>query len=113
MAQAVAHEAHDRPRRLPVGVVDERRVPVEAFRELWAETSGYFRAQPGFISLRLHRAVSPNASHRFVNVARWESAEQFEAAHQGDEFRHLVSRPSWREFPSSPSLYEVVAEHQA
>ena len=28
-----------------------------AFRALWGETSRYFIARPGFISLRLHRAV--------------------------------------------------------
>jgi len=30
----------------------------EAFRELWTKTARYFTARPGFISLRLHRAVS-------------------------------------------------------
>ena len=30
----------------------------QAFHELWTQTSKYFTAQPGFISLRLHRAVS-------------------------------------------------------
>ena len=33
----------------------------EAFHELWARTAKYFTAQPGFISLRLHRAVSADA----------------------------------------------------
>ena len=34
----------------------------EAFHELWAKTAKYFTAQPGFISLRLHRAVSAGRS---------------------------------------------------
>ena len=45
----------------------------EAFHELWASTAKYFTAQPGFISLRLHRAVSADAQYRWVNVANWES----------------------------------------
>jgi heme-degrading monooxygenase HmoA len=82
----------------------------EEFRTLWTATSGYFRARPGFRSLRLHRAVSPDADHRFVNVACWASLAEFRAAHATEEFTALVSQPSWRAFPSEPVLYEVVAE---
>lgn len=83
------------------------------FTALWTETSRYFREQPGFVSLRLHRAVSPTTHYRYVNVARWESAGQFSAAHQTERFRELVGQPAWREFPSNPALYEVVVEHPA
>jgi heme-degrading monooxygenase HmoA len=83
----------------------------ERFLELWTETSEYFRVQPGFVSLELHRAVSVDAEHRYVNVAVWDSAAHYAAPHQTDEFRRLVSQEGWREFPSSPTLYEVVLEH--
>jgi heme-degrading monooxygenase HmoA len=85
----------------------------DAFVELWTSTSMYFRAQPGFISLRLHRAVSPGARYRFVNVAVWDSAAHFQQAHATDEFVRVVSQPGWREFPSSPCLYEVAVAHAA
>lgn len=81
-----------------------------AFQALWSSTSSYFRAQPGFLSLRLHRAISPDAHYRFVNVARWSSLTLFQAAHDTDEFRQIVGQAELREFPSSPSLYEVVVE---
>lgn len=84
-----------------------------AFTELWSHTSGYFRAQPGFVSLRLHRTLSPNAPYRWVNVATWASVAQFQAAHQTEEFRQLVGQPAWKEFPSSPAIYEVVTEYSA
>jgi heme-degrading monooxygenase HmoA len=80
----------------------------DAFHALWSRTSEYFRAQPGFISLRLHRAVSADAEYRWVNVATWESEVHFRAAHQSEEFRTVVTAPGWEEFPSSPMLYEVV-----
>jgi heme-degrading monooxygenase HmoA len=83
----------------------------DAFVELWSETSEFFRAQPGFVSLKLHRAVSVDAEHRYVNVAVWESAAHYAAPHQTEEFRRLVTQDAWLEFPSSPSLYEVVVEH--
>lgn len=38
------------------------------------------RQQPGFGSTTLHQALAPDADFRFVNVARWESAEAFRAA---------------------------------
>jgi heme-degrading monooxygenase HmoA len=98
----------------PVVLMNRFAVPEgrdDAFVALWTETSEYFRAQPGFVSLKLHRAVSVDAEHRYVNVAVWESAAHYAAPHQTDEFRRLVSQQAWREFPSSPTLYEVVLEH--
>lgn len=82
----------------------------DAFLQGWTETSSYFRAQTGFLSLHLHRAVSPDSDHRYVNVAVWASAREFGAAHATDEFRRLVSQPLWREFPSRPALYEAAVE---
>ncbi len=98
----------------PVTLINSFVVPEgrdDAFVELWTETSRYFRAQPGFVSLRLHRAVSADAQHRFVNVAVWESDAHYRAPHQTEEFVRLVTQDAWREFPSSPALYEVVVEH--
>jgi heme-degrading monooxygenase HmoA len=83
----------------------------DAFLELWTETSEYFRAQPGFVSLKLHRAASVDAQYRYVNIATWETAAHYAAPHQTEEFRRLVTQEGWKEFPSSPTLYEVVLEH--
>jgi heme-degrading monooxygenase HmoA len=81
----------------------------DVFEKMWTETSMYFRAQPGFVSLRLHRAVTPDARYRWVNVAVWESEAQYLAAHATDEFRRLVTQEGWVEFPNMPVLYEVIA----
>ena len=108
--------APDRPHSGPVTLINSFIVPEgreAAFVELWTATSGYFRAQPGFISLKLHRALSGSAPYRFVNVAQWDSAQRFAAAHATEEFRSVVSQPQWREFPSSPVLYEVATEYRA
>jgi heme-degrading monooxygenase HmoA len=95
----------------PVTLINSFLVPEgrdEAFVELWKQTSEYFRAQPGFLSLRLHRAVTPGADYRYVNVARWASDAHYRAPHGTEEFRQLVTQEAWREFPSSPVLYEVI-----
>jgi heme-degrading monooxygenase HmoA len=95
----------------PVTLMNSFVVPAgrdEAFVALWTETSEYFRRQPGFLSLRLHRAVTPGTPYRYVNVARWASDAAYRAPHGTDEFRSLVTQEAWREFPSSPVLYDVV-----
>jgi len=95
----------------PVTLMNSFLVPEgrdEAFLKLWMESSEYFRAQPGFLSLRLHRAVTPGTAYRYMNVARWASDADYRAPHGTDEFRRLVGQEAWREFPSSPVLYEVV-----
>src|SRR6476661_71035 len=95
----------------PVTLINSFVVPEgrdDDFMKLWMETSEYFRAQPGFLSLRLHKAVTPGAQYRYVNVARWASDAEYRAPHTTDEFRTLLSREEWREFPSTPVLYEVV-----
>ena len=95
----------------PVTLMNSFVVPEgrdEAFLELWMETSHYFRAQPGFLSLRLHRAVTPGTEYRYINVARWASDAEYRAPHGTKEFRRLVTQEAWREFPSNPLLYDVV-----
>lgn len=82
----------------------------EAFHALWEQTSHYFTRQPGFRSLRLHRAVSEDAPYRWVNVARWDSEADFRAAHATEEFRTAVTAPGWEAFPSTPVLFEEVTE---
>ena len=99
------------PATVPVTLMNGFTVPEgrdDAFVPLWKETSRYFRAQPGFLSLRLHRAVTPGAPYRYVNVARWASHADYRAAHSTAEFRRVVSQEAWHEFPSNPLLYEVV-----
>lgn len=85
----------------------------DAFMALWTETSAYFRRQPGFLSLHFHRALSPSAEYRYVNVARWATLADFQAAHDTEEFRRVVGQDAWRAYPSNPNLYEVVASSDA
>lgn len=62
-------------------------------------------------------AAIPAAPHTgpvtLINVATWASVAQVQAAHQTEQFRQLVGQPAWKEFPSSPAIYEVVTEFAA
>lgn len=100
---------------MPVTLVNCFEVPAgreDEFFKLWQEVNEYMRVQPGYLGHKLYRALGPEASFRFVNVANWESAAHFRASHS-DEFRRLVSRPEWSAFTSKPGLFEVVHEGAA
>jgi quinol monooxygenase YgiN len=82
----------------PVILVNRLTVrPAEADQLLgaWAADAEVMKRQPGFISTQLHRGVG--GSGQFLNVAVWDSVE---------DFRRAFSNP---EFPSPPD--ELSAEH--
>jgi len=53
-----------------------------------------------------HQAVTPGADFQFVNIARWQSAEDFQAAAQGPGFRE--SAAGLAGYRPHPGLYRVV-----
>lgn len=79
----------------------------EAFLAAWERTRAFLATQPGYLSTRLHRSLSPAADFRFVNVAVWQSPQAFQAA---------TSQPGFTEaaipFPCHASLYQAVHEDQ-
>lgn len=97
----------------PVTLINSFEVPPGrdgAFLALWGEINTYMKTKPGCLSHRLHRALSPEAPFRFINVATWRSRADFEAAHDAG-FRGLISQPGWSEFASKPVLFSVAVEH--
>ncbi len=76
----------------------------EAFLAGWQSAAEHLRRQPGFIDAQLHRALSPDARFRFINVAHWASPEAFRAAVTSEGFRRLASDDA----PSNPALFAVV-----
>ena len=86
------------PFEVPEGTQDED------FLAGWERAADYMRGQPGFLSTRLHRALTDDARFRFINIAEWESPQDFRAAVSSDEFREIAGKGS----PGAPALYEVV-----
>ena len=78
--------------------------PDEAFLAGWQRAADYMQAQPGFLGTRLHRALSPDAKFRFINVAEWETPEAFGAAVTSPEFRQLAGNGP----AGHPGLYQLV-----
>ena len=73
----------------------------------WEKAAAYMKRQPGFISTRLHRAVSPGARFHYINIAEWQSAADFQTAIGSAEFQQLIA-PYMEICPHYPGLYEVI-----
>lgn len=75
------------------------------FLAAWQAAADHMMAQDGFRASRLHRALSDEVAFRWVNVARWESAERFGAAVADEAFQAAARAMRHR---GHPALYEVV-----
>ena len=75
--------------------------------ELWERGADLMRKSPGFISTRLHRAVSPDARFLLINMAEWESPQHFMAAANSEEFKAANAKIK-ELIPHFPGLYEVI-----
>lgn len=81
----------------------------EQFLPIWLEAAEHMRHAPGFHSLRLHKSLDPQTKFRFVNIAEWESAQQWQEAVRTQPARITeVMRKRW---PTAfPALYQVIVE---
>ena len=91
-----------------VTLINVFEVPVgedEEFTAGWERAAEFLREQEGFISSALHQILAPDATFRFINVARWESPAAFQKAvtapgFPGGQMRHKAH----------PALYRVIRE---
>jgi heme-degrading monooxygenase HmoA len=78
----------------------------EALLAAWAHDAEFMRAQPGYISTQMHKAIG--GSGTFVNYAVWESVESFRSAFSNPEFQRRIG-----EYPqsaiASPHLFKKIA----
>lgn len=75
----------------PVILINTFTVKSEDAEQLvaaWTADAGFFKQQPGFISVQLHRGVG--GSCVFINYAVWESVEHFRRAFSQSEFEESL-----------------------
>ncbi|MFD5462835.1 antibiotic biosynthesis monooxygenase family protein [Kitasatospora sp. NPDC127059] len=84
-------------------VVPKERV--EAFLALFRRQAEFMKAQPGFVSLRMHRGTAD--SRLLMNVAVWESTEALATAFGSPEFQRLAAE-SPDEIVSYPHIFEQI-----
>jgi heme-degrading monooxygenase HmoA len=99
------------PANPDVVLVNAFEVPPDRDRDFlsrWEPARDFLEGRDGYVDTALHRSVAPDAEFRFVNVARWRSPGDFQAAISARGFpgRQLP-------YASHPSLYHVVAEDDA
>ncbi len=78
----------------------------ENFLRVWEDDARFMKAQPGFISTQLHRAIGPSPT--YLNYAVWESTEHFKGAFGNPEFQKKLAN-----YPASavamPHLFQTMA----
>lgn len=78
----------------------------EALLAAWKHDADFMRAQPGYISTQLHKAIGKSGT--FVNYAVWESVEKFNNAFKHPEFQKRIGN-----YPesavASPHLFKKLA----
>jgi len=95
----------------PIVLINSFEVPAgqeEAFLRFWEASRDFLSNQEGYVSTRLHRSLAPDAEFRFVNVARWQSAQAFRIATSQPEFRAAASP-----YRFHAALYEVAIDDGA
>jgi heme-degrading monooxygenase HmoA len=93
----------------PLVLINAFEVPgeeAEQFIAAWEKTRDYLATQPGYVGTALHQAVTPGAEFEFVNVAHWQTAQDFQAAIQSPGFRETAAGLAG--YRPHPALYQVV-----
>jgi quinol monooxygenase YgiN len=77
----------------------------ESFLALFRRQAEFMEAQPGFVSLQLHKGTAD--SRLLLNVAAWESTEALATAFGSPEFQRMAA-----DFPddivSYPHIFEQI-----
>ncbi len=77
----------------------------ERFMALWTQADDLLRARGGYRTTRLHKALSPQARFRYVNVAELHSVQTWQSIVSSPEFGAIARQMS--QFQPSPGLYTV------
>ncbi|MFF9002876.1 antibiotic biosynthesis monooxygenase family protein [Streptomyces achromogenes] len=90
----------------PVVLANTFLVPkeqAESFLALFRRQAEFMKAQPGFVSLQMHRGTA--GSELLMNVAVWESTEALARAFANPEFQRMAA-----EFPGEVVSYPHIFE---
>ncbi|MGI9503297.1 MAG: antibiotic biosynthesis monooxygenase family protein [Geminicoccaceae bacterium] len=74
----------------------------------WESGRDFLSQQPGYISTKLHQSLSPDAQYLLINVAEWETPEDFKAATTA--MRANAKFPPVEGVVPAPALYSVIRD---
>lgn len=72
----------------------------------WQKARDFLKNQPGYIGTRLHQNIDPNGKYHLVNIARWHSTEDFQAATA--KMRQALPDNMSKGVTASPGLFKVI-----
>ena len=72
----------------------------------WQKARDFLQTQPGYLGTRLHQNLAPNGTYHLVNVARWQSAEDFKAA--TEKIRAALPNNQVEGVIAQPGLFKVI-----
>lgn len=81
----------------------------DEFLRLWQSADVLLRREGCYLSTRLHRARSAEATFSFVRVAELASVERWRAVLATADFQAIAAQMA--QFRSVPAVYEVVRHH--
>lgn len=97
-----------------INLFEIRADDVDPFLQNWRARAEFMAKQPGFRSLRLHRALTADTRFQVVNVAEWDSADALQAATSQGPFQQSAQRSVEQfEVAANPAIYRVVIEIRA
>lgn len=77
----------------------------EEFTTLFRRQAEFMKAQPGFLSMQMHKGTA--GSQLLMNVAVWESTEALATALGNPEFQHMAAE-SPGDVVSYPHIFEQI-----
>jgi len=95
----------------PVVLINLFEVPAEneqGFVDGWKSAADYLREQEGVISTALRKSLNPRARFQYVNIAVWNSPENFKAATRSEAFKPIRLKIKGTNAQGTPSLYCIV-----
>lgn len=75
---------------VPINVFTIDPQDEDALLESWAHDAEFMKAQPGYVSTQMHKAIGGSAT--YLNYAVWESVESFRNAFTDPEFQRRIGR---------------------
>lgn len=77
----------------------------ESFLSLFRRQADFMKAQPGFVSLRMHQGTA--GSRLLMNIAVWESTEALVTALASPEFQRMAA-DSPDDIESYPHIFQQI-----
>lgn len=98
-------------REKPVVLINTFTVPAGKTEEAvaaWEVARDFLREQDGYISTRLHMALGADARYQLINIAKWESPEQFRSAVSAMRAAGVLRGVAVAGVVGDPNLYTVI-----